>query len=121
MSKIQRYTEVAYNEACKSVMNKKIGAVLVQRGKIIARGYNRNTIHTTTPKQLPKFGQRRKIFSTHAEVDCVSKCKEMKREPAVLYIIRVDNNGIIVPIKPCKECLDFINKNELKYVCLGPN
>jgi deoxycytidylate deaminase len=110
-SRRQVIIDEAYNEAIKSPMNKKIGAILVYRNKIISRGHNYYNMQTV-------FNTNVFLFSTHAEVDCISKCKHSKKSKSVLYIIRVDNNGNIIPIKPCDNCKKIIDKYELKYICL---
>jgi deoxycytidylate deaminase len=110
-SKNQYFRDIAYDEALKSPMNKKIGAILVHRNKIISRGHNYYNMATV-------FNAKVFLFSTHAEVDCINKSKPVKNGGAVLYIIRVDNSGNIVPIKPCDNCKKVIDKHDLKCICL---
>jgi deoxycytidylate deaminase len=109
-SKIEFYKNAAYAEALKSPMNKRIGAILVHRNKIISRGHN--YYNMSTVRNINIF-----LFSTHAEVDCINKCKSNKKQLAVIYIIRVDKNGDILPITPCDNCKKVIEHNVAKYVC----
>lgn len=52
---MNHFTQIAYEEALKSSMRVRVGAVLVYRNKIISTGYNRNRnnkIHTSNNQCL---------------------------------------------------------------------
>lgn len=44
------FAKIAYNEALKSTMNNRYGAVLVLRGKVVGKGHNYSLINSTEKK-----------------------------------------------------------------------
>jgi tRNA(Arg) A34 adenosine deaminase TadA len=110
-SKLEFYKKEACMEAMKSPMNKRIGAIMVCRNKIISRGHNYYNISTVLNTNIY-------MFSTHAEIDCIRKSRGLvkSKDSIVIYIIRVDKNGLIIPITPCKNCQKALDKNFFKCI-----
>ena len=98
----------AINQAFKSDMNFNHGAVLIYRGKIIAKGYN------------SYIDSNYNIFSEHAEVCAIrnglKKLHSDELKKCELVIIRVNNIGECLNSKPCRNCQKFINKFNIKKV-----
>lgn len=101
MNKDERFMREALREARKSLgqtsPNPAVGAVLVQRNKVIARGHHRRA-------GLP-----------HAEIECLSRFKRAVPKDAVLY----------VTLEPCSSigrtgaCTDAIARAGIKSVVIG--
>lgn len=102
-TKNEKYISVAINEARKSEMAHKYGAVLVNRGKIISTGYN------TYIKCSKVF------YSIHAEVNCIKKCKIIPKN-SILYLCRISSAGDILPSMACENCKNTIIKNNIRCI-----
>ena len=106
------FLETALEEAFKVDMNKKIGSVLVYRNKIISKGHNYINFNNITNKDV--F-----LYSTHSEMDCIKKCKNINRykNQLIMYIVRIDNNQNIANVFPCDNCKKILIKHNIKWVC----
>ena len=97
----RRFMKAALKQAEKALAigEVPIGAVIVQDGKIIARGYNRrNTDHTTL---------------AHAEITCIRKaCKKVgdwRLEGCTLYCT----------LEPCQMCAGALIQSRIDRVVIG--
>ena len=101
----------AYNQALKSDMNFNHGAVLIHRGKIVGKGFNKYINSNYDCKQK---------ISLHAEVsainDALKKMNVSELKNCELIIIRVNNSGMCVNSKPCCNCQKFINQFSIRRV-----
>ncbi len=76
-----------------------IGAVVVQSGKIVARGYNKRT--------------KRQIATAHAEIEAIEKaCKKLKSW-------RIPECEIYVTLEPCPMCMGAMLNARIKKVYFG--
>jgi len=104
---IENIMALARNEALKSIMYYKHGAVIFKGKEIISTGFNYD------------FGQqiRHGKFSVHAEADAILNAIKTKKniKGASMVVVRVawKRNNVYGNSKPCKSCTEFINKNEL--------
>jgi len=89
----------AYSIATRNPEKWKFGAVIISKNKIIATGFNR-------------FVNGKSI---HAEIDCLRKLK-MRTINAYMIVIRINKSGELRNAKPCKACLDAIEKAGIKTV-----
>lgn len=88
----------------------RIGAVLIRKGKIISKGFNK----FRHARQLSKFGAWE--GSLHAEVDCLKKVMFTNINNATLFVYREDKLGHIANSKPCEYCKDFMKFLKIKKV-----
>jgi tRNA(Arg) A34 adenosine deaminase TadA len=107
---IQRlFLNEAINQAMKSDMNSNHGAILVRRGKIVGKGYNRYVNSNCD-----------KIFSIHAEVSAIKnalkKVHPDELKMCELIIIRVNNENECLNSKPCEKCSKIINMYNIRKV-----
>mgnify|MGYP003686356263 CR=1 FL=1 len=85
------------------------GAVVIYRGKVVGRGYNKITVENVNkPNQ----------FSVHAEVDAINNAlrtisNENLRKSS-LIVVRVNKENKIVHSYPCECCRKFINFKGIK-------
>lgn len=110
----KKFLKMASEEAAKSDMDTKVGAVLVV-GKEIVRGHNRNKTH-------PEFANPEKHIrkSLHAELDCLIKARNRKFPSIVasggtMYVMR-EVKGMPAMAKPCEHCLSFLKSRGIKKV-----
>ena len=97
----------AIEQARKSNLRCKHGAIIVKNNKIVSRGYNR---------YLYYYGDK-VTSSIHAEVDAIRNCyPKSNLNGAVLYVIRVRFDGTTTISKPCKGCYNAISKTGLSGV-----
>lgn len=102
---IWAFLSVAAKEAKKSGVKFKHGAVVVVRGQIIARGYNK---HCMSCQSGP--------VSIHAEIDAVSNCPPRILPFASLYVVRINKNGKLCESAPCTHCKSYLERIGIKTV-----
>lgn len=76
----------------------KLGAVVVDKSKVISVGYNKLK---TSPKSPQKWGQ------VHAEMDAIFKSKADLSKCSI-YVYRETKDGIPAESKPCPACMEVI-------------
>jgi len=105
-----RYMRMALNEALKSTCNKRHGAILVNGGKIIAAGYNkqRNSTYSVDFVKTP-YG-----LSVHAEIDALRKAKHT--EGVDIYVARIDKAGHPRLSRPCQRCAKALSDAGIKNI-----
>lgn len=107
---ISEIMELAKQEALKSTMYYKHGAVIFRGRDILSMGYNYD------------FGQKilHGKFSVHAEVDAIMNAIKAKKDikGATMVVVRVayKRDNKYVNSKPCENCARCILKNEIGTV-----
>lgn len=97
----EKFMREAYKQAEKAMANGEvpIGAVVVQNGKIIARGYNKR--------------EKSQNAINHAEIVAINKaCKRLKSW-------RLENCEIYVTLEPCLMCYGAILNSRIKKLYFG--
>ena len=104
------FIEQAMLEAARSDLRHRHGAVIVHRGKIIARGHNKCDMLNY------------KAFNLHAEVAAIMDMKKSRDQPdnVVMYVIRLGGCGTKFS-KPCINCERCIIENKIKRVYFSSN
>lgn len=103
------FVELAAGHAMKSPLKWKYACIIINGNKIVSIGYN-------SYKKTLVSG----LYSTHAEIDALNKCKNKKDlKGAIMIVVRV-NISKELPYKyltatPCKECERKINKCMKEY------
>ena len=92
------YAELALKEAKKSLRTNDVpvGAVIVQNGKVIAKGHNTK--------------EKKQIVTKHAEINAIEKACRKKK---TWYLNDCD---IYVTLEPCPMCLNAIKQAHIKKV-----
>jgi len=100
-----KYIEELIELASKSDMNNKHGAILVFKGKIISKGFNRRTGDKKNCK-----------YSIHAECDAINNCDRNLVRYSSMYVIQISNDdkNILKCSKPCRLCEKVIKKYNIK-------
>ena len=58
-------------------------------------------------------------YTWHAEQTCIQRCKNKKiLKHCTLILIKLNNQGICIPGKPCDMCDHIINKYKIKKVII---
>lgn len=99
------FIDEALKEANKSPMKNKYGALLIYRNKIISRGYNKFKGKPTN-NCLCIYESNK--YSSHAEQNCISNCKNkklIKKSDMILLRISYSEDA-----RPCNMCQHIINK-----------
>ena len=112
--RLEKFINMAKSMSVISDFNKfKIGAVLVIKGKVVAKGFNSQKGH---PLQR-KYNEARKDMGEnshhpiHAEIDVLKKLKNVDLKNAELYIYNVNRNGSQRMARPCPACMDAIKQH----------
>jgi len=102
------FMNLAKEESEKSPMRYQLGAVIVKKGRVVAKGYNNYKTH-------PKFGTRENKWRTlHAECAAVYNAlkKGMNPENSVIYVYRKYGRKAL----PCEHCQKIIKEFGIKKV-----
>ena len=132
MGKLKRLVLLARDEAFKSKMESKHGAIVVKNGRIISRAYNEWGSPTTKQLGTSQYSLEKGsyTYSVHAEVKAISIARfklgdDLNR--ADLYIVRYSpsNRGntecSLTISKPCKYCMSVAKKNGINRVFYSTN
>ena len=102
--------------ATKPVRNSKHAAAICYKGQIITLG----TCQKKTHPMMMKYQDRPERIYLHAEIDAIIKfinmygTKPLKK--CSLVVVRVNNEGELMPSKPCKGCQKAIKAFKIKEV-----
>lgn len=95
----------------KSEEKKKHGAIVVKSGRVVGSGFNKFKNHPDLiPENLIKVH-----CSRHAEEVAIHEAGK-NAKGAILYVARVNNQGIDRNSKPCEECSKLIKNSGIKKV-----
>lgn len=101
-TKIEKIIATAINEAQKSPMIFRLGAVIVHQNKIISTGYNKPICFNKTSNFYNKY-------SIHAEMSAL-KSLDIKKKNCDLYVVRILKNNSLAESKPCLDCQKSLQK-----------
>ena len=108
-----KYFDVARKLSYKSDYHHKLGAVIVNKNKIVGLGFNKpNKTHTKSNHPFKTI---------HAKLDAMLGVSRENLKGATIYIYREHKNGSPLIAKPCKHCQELIRMAEIKYVCYTSN
>lgn len=117
--RLEKFLNIAKSMSEISNFNKfKIGAVLVIKGKVIARGFNSSKGHPMQKKynvNRTDMGEN-SPHPIHAEMDVLKKTKGMDLKNAELYIYNINNNGEQRLARPCGACMEAIKDRGIKTI-----
>lgn len=102
---MQNLVNMAIKEAKRSKYLFRHGAVVVNKGRLTARGFNQLK---TNPKLYRKYG----YFSIHAE--CASLLRASSGD--TLIVVRIRKNGNLTMSKPCEKCVKFAKDFGIKRI-----
>lgn len=91
---VAKFTQLALREAYQSQEQKRLGAVVARRGKILGVGSNTRKTHPLS---------RATYQTTHAEVAAIASAKD-SLQGATLYVVRILRDGSVAMSKPCPGC-----------------
>lgn len=107
MNNLNTYISLAKAEAEKSTYKYKLGALVLDGNRIVAKGYNKLGVH---PHLSRKYG----YWSKHAECDSILKAAG---RGDVLIVVRIrKGDGQISCSKPCSRCLMFAKDYGIKKI-----
>jgi len=102
---IKTYKYEAVNQCAKSHYKQHMGAVVVYRGKIVGRGFNK-VLSTGCPR----------LDGKHAELEALNNTTAKYRKGSTVYVCRLTQGGKIAMAKPCSSCHTIMKKMGIKYV-----
>lgn len=117
--RFSRFLNLARHMSEASNFNRyRIGAVLVSRGRVIARGYNSSKTHPT--QKMYNF-QRTDLSDgaphfIHAEIDVLNKVKDIDLKNAQLFIFHINNQGQQKMARPCAACMKAIKDRGIEVI-----
>ena len=114
-----RYLHIAENIAKNSDYKRiHIGAILVNKNKVISTGFNQNKTHPIQKIYNNRYLNYKKIKGDklHAEVDVLLKLNKKDCNGSTMYIFRRGNDNIYRLSKPCKACMQCILDYGIKRI-----
>ena len=97
---MNKFINVAVDQALKSTQSYRHGAILFKGGKVHASSFN---------------------DENHAEIDCLyslPRCKQVRQSRYNLLVVRVTRDGELTDSKPCLFCISHLRKSErIKSIC----
>lgn len=83
------------------------GALVVLGGSLLGMGINKNVLDPFYHKDAPKL-------SVHAEEAALKRCK--RTAGAVLYVARINKQGLPRMSRPCTSCMQLIRAAGIKKI-----
>lgn len=117
-----KYIYAALDEAKKSPMSTKYGAVLVKNGSgdLISKGFNRykclqnGNCKYGSPRYVSAKDYEPSKYSWHAEQKCIMDCKDKHIiNKCTLFLVRITGN---TNVTPCSMCSKIIRKYGVRSV-----
>lgn len=107
----QAFLSVARYLASKSSSRQTHGAILVKSGRVIGTGFNKDTNnpYSVSPEHIKSHCSR------HAEIEAMRDAN-WNVKGAVLYVARINKQGIDRNSKPCIRCEIVIIETQIKKV-----
>ncbi len=107
--------ELALNHACSSLSRKKVGAILLNKGRVVAKGVNQDTkTHPLQARLAELVGLDEKIY-LHAEVSALIKCRS-DADTIVVARIGGHSGDELRNAKPCKICELALQQAGIKHI-----
>lgn len=85
----------------------RMGAVIVNNGKLVAIGHNKNKTHPDAKNYTTKI---------HAELDALIGWRTRNVVDGHMHVVRLTNGGSLATSKPCKHCMILIKEAGLNSV-----
>ena len=99
------FKQVAIIQCYKSTYKQRLGAVVVFKGKMVGRGFNKVTGNG-------KIGND----GIHAEIEAINNTPASSRNGSVVYVCRINKKGELMMSKPCHACEVVLRKLGVKRV-----
>ena len=105
------FLSVARYMAVKSESRRRHGAVVVKSGRVLGTGFNKdtNSPFVVSPEHI------KTNCSRHAEIEAIRDAN-WNVKGAILYVARVNNQGLDRDSKPCSRCQVVIEETQIKKV-----
>jgi len=101
----ERYIIEALRESIRSDYKRvRIGAVIVNKRGIIAKGYNITASHPMQKFWNDHSGRIANGHSCHAEMAALVRAKDRDVRGATMYVARFNRNGALGMCRPCVAC-----------------
>jgi deoxycytidylate deaminase len=110
--KDKSYLSFARYCATKSNSRKTHGAVIVKGGRVLGTGFNkdRNDPSVVSPEHIKEH------CSFHAEEVAIKEAGQDNLRNAVIYVARINRQGLDRDSKPCSRCNALIKRVGIKRV-----
>lgn len=117
--KFAKFTNIARSVSEESVFTRyRFGAILVVKGKIVARGFNSTKSH---PMQKMYNIERTDVSDSaphyiHAEMDVLTKIKGIDLKNAELYVYHLSPKNEQRMARPCPACMKAIKAHGISVI-----
>lgn len=117
--KFDRFLNIARDLSINSKFRKnKMGAILVIKGRIVAKGFNSTKSH---PLQKYYNIERTDITEgaphyLHAEMDVLKRVKDQNLKNAELFVYHVNKHGEQKMARPCAACMKAIKEKGIEVI-----
>jgi deoxycytidylate deaminase len=111
--KAKRFFELARRISYKSPSRYKLGAIIVQKNRIISVGWN--DMKKSSPNNLTYGGYQ------HAELRALLGLDYRETRGAICYVYRETLNGELAKSRPCEVCWESLKLSGIKEVWYTSN
>lgn len=117
--KFNRFLSIAKGLSLNSEFyGSKVGAIIVQKGKIISKGFNSYKSH---PLQKRYNNERTDINDNaphyiHAEIDALKRVKDIDLTDAELFVYHIGKNNLQKLARPCAACMTAIKEMGIETI-----
>ena len=109
-NRLQKILDIAKRVSKHSSYKYKLGAVIFNKGKIVAIGNN-------STKTNPKLSKIFKHATLHAECDAILHCVNPQQlKGSSMFVVRETNDERPAMAKPCDMCVTMMYENGIKTV-----
>ena len=101
--KVDLFKQFAISQAMRSTYKKRMGAVVVRKGKLVGSGCNK--VNSTG----------RLDDGIHAEIDALNNTTARYRQDSTVYVCRLTKLDVLAMAMPCEACQAVMRKMGVKY------
>src|SRR3990167_10470374 len=101
----ESHITLAKAQAKKSTYLYRLGAIALNKGRVVSRGFNQLKTH-------PRFYKEYNFFSLHAEVQALNSIDKCD----TIIVVRIRKNESLTMARPCDKCLKFMSNHGVRRV-----
>ena len=104
---ISRIVNSAIEQALKSELMYRHGAILFSRRSILSKGYNKFDVTQLQNNNI----------SVHAEMSCLKSFRrDVKYNKCHILVVRINSSNKLVNSRPCKDCIASLRNISIKNI-----
>ena len=103
----ERFVDLAKRAAQYSKHRMRMGAVIVQKNRLVSFGANKCSTH---PRSTNAWR------SVHAELDALLNVPPERLNGGTVYVVRLTRTGLLATSRPCMDCQALLSSVGVRYM-----